>query len=123
MTSTFTFGDTTIRLRFSLDAWEKMHEEVCPLDEFFDMYDSRNRAKLLSWETMKKTLQIACILAWAAGGQPEVTYDQLRGCLSPAEALDLRNTIIDLVSKSMIAENKGKSGPRDLVLEELEGKN
>ena len=122
MTATFEYGDRIINLKFSLAAWEKMEQDICSLGEFFDLFDSRNGA-LLKYETAEKVMRIACIFAWAAGGQPPVTPDELRAVLSPADVLELRDIIIKLVGKSLSPENRTKSGPRDLVLEELEGKN
>ena len=122
MTATFEYGDRIITLKFSLAAWEKMEQDVCTLGEFFDIFDSRS-AVLLNYDTAEKVMRIACILAWAAGGQPPVTQDELRAVLTPADVLELRNIIIKLVGESLTSENRTKSGPRDLVLEELEGKN
>ena len=110
-------------LAFTLGAWEEMDENVCSLDELFDMYRAEDNKNRLAVDTMQKTLKVAVIFAKAAG--TEITYDDLHSELMPGETIALQGAIMAAVNEGLDFENK-KNQRRDLVLEELdaaEGKN
>lgn len=116
----FEFDGKKLPLLFTLEAWERMEAEVCTLDELFEMCRQHTRV-----ETIQKIIQVAVILSRAADAQPPTSYDELHK-LSPGMAFVLQGAVMAAVTEGLDFEGNKKSGPRDLVLEELdkqEGKN
>ena len=115
-------GGKKLQLAFTLGAWEKMENEVCALDDLFDMYKAENTKKRMSVEAMRNTIKVAVIFAEAAGNH--ITYDELYSAFKPGNVFVLQGAIMAAVNEGLDFENKPQK--RDLVLEELDaesGKN
>lgn len=119
----FEFDGRKLPLRFSTKAWLRMDKEVCTVNELFALYRSAEgeRSRRLDGDTVEKTLKVAVIFAEAAKADPPVTYEELEEKLEPGEVIALEGVIIEEVGNGYSMENK-KTGPRDLVLEELDAK-
>lgn len=105
-----------IALKFTVDAWEQMENEVCILDELDARMASKGRLRVIA-------ALISILSQYSAG--PALTQDEAWALLCPANVKRASDAIAKEVVRAMKMENEddgdgGDGGVVDVVLEEIE---
>lgn len=101
-----------IALKFTIDAWEQMENEVCTLDELDAKMASKGRLRVIA--------ALLSILSQYSAG-PALTKDEAWALLCPANVKRASDGIVKEVVRAMKMESENDDdGVVDVVLEEIE---
>lgn len=121
----YKLGNKTLYLALTGDGYFDIQELVDDVGELFGTLSKNTR------EAYRLTCSCAAILA--KGGElqrraigmdsePIPTEGEIRIMCKPVQIVELRTAVLQAVLEGMRREVKGEETPRDMVLEELEGR-
>lgn len=110
-TTLLQLGGREIALQFTMDAWEKIEDEICMIDALGDKMAGKGRLRAVA--------QILSILA-----VEPITPEQIWAMLTPPAVKAATNAIWEAVAQGMNMEtNQEDDGAiHDVILEEIEKK-
>lgn len=121
----YRLGNKTLHMALTGDGYFDIQDLTDDVGELFGLLSKNTR------EAYGLTCSCAAILAKggelqrrAIGLDPEpiLTEGAIRVLVKPIQIVELRAAVLEAVLDGMRREIKGEEAPRDLVLEELEGK-
>ena len=108
-----TLQGETFPLRFTMEAWEKLEDEICTLDELEEQMQKKGRLRVI--------VQVAALLAQP--DQPEVTPEYIFNAMEPRDVRRVTAAIMQAITDGLKMEEKQDEGEiHDVVLEEIEAK-
>lgn len=98
------------RLKFTMDAWERLENEVCPLDDL--------QAKLGGEGRLRTITKVASIMA-----EPAAEPDALFRLMEPRDVRAMTAAIMAAITEALKMEEEPDGGQaHDVVLEEIDAK-